>query len=65
MVDLVVVESEYARDEGEGRMATSSALAVWRSLNSFESVKRSEPRDDHQVPDGRRCMRAYFLPCPV
>jgi hypothetical protein len=61
IVDLEL-SSVYARDEGDGKIATSSALAAWRS---FGSGRRSELRDDHQLPDGRRCMRAYLLPWPV
>lgn len=54
--------SAGAGAEGAGNMATSSALAVDRSLRGLLSEgTRSEFREVHQVPKGRRCIRAYFL----
>ena len=45
----------------EGRMATNSAFAVCKSVRVLpEAGVRSELSDDHHVPEGRRCMRAYL-----
>ena len=45
-------------------MATRSAFAVNKSFKGLLSEgTRSELREDHQVPKGKRCMRAYFLAC--
>lgn len=55
-------DSAGAGAEGKGRMATSSAFAVDRSFRGFVSAgTRSELREVHQVPKGRRCMSACFF----
>lgn len=54
--------SAGAGAEGDGNMATSSAFAVDRSFKGLLSEgTKSELRDVHQVPKGRRCMSACFF----
>lgn len=64
MIEEVSIEpcSAGAGVEGDGNMATSSAFAVDRSFKGLLSEgTKSELREVHQVPEGKRCKSAYFF----
>jgi len=60
-VDSGEVGSEGGGLDEEGKMATNSAFAVCKFVRVFPEARVvSELREDHHVPEGRRCKRAYL-----